>query len=220
VYAKRKADWDGLRAYTQSFARVLPDGSNRIPIHFLGLWDTVKAAGTLWRPLTWPYTRHLLGVQTARHAMSIDEKRRPFAAYPVEVDPAHPLDLDQVWFAGVHSDVGGMFATGSRLSDIPLKWMVQDAARGGLITVAASYRTAMSQVTEDCATGPIHQNDAIWACSDPRGEPYRPRPGCTPACGTGSPRILAIATTFPTPSPLWIRTGSPQIEAPSNRQST
>jgi hypothetical protein len=31
--------------------------------------------------------------------------------------------LLEVWFAGVHSDVGGMFATGTRLSDIPLKWI-------------------------------------------------------------------------------------------------
>ena len=49
-------------------------------------------------------------------------------------------DLLEVWFAGVHSDVGGMFATGTLLSDIPLKWMADEAVARGL--VCARGRTA------------------------------------------------------------------------------
>ncbi len=44
-------------------------------------------------------------VQHARHAVSIDENREDFA--PVLWSDKPNVDVRQVWFAGVHSDVGG-----------------------------------------------------------------------------------------------------------------
>ena len=159
-------DWRLLFEYSDTFARRGGNGAIAVPVAFLGLWDTVEAAGSLRRQIQWPYTRHLPHVQVVRHAVAVDEWRRPFASYPVltlDLDPGTaPQDLLQVWFAGVHSDVGGMFADGSRLSDVPLKWMVQAAAEAGLLLDPEAYAAAQQQVTLDGATGGIHANSRIW----------------------------------------------------------
>jgi uncharacterized protein (DUF2235 family) len=83
------------------------------------------------------YDKHLdNAVWYARHAMSIDEDRADFPRVPwasihnsgpPRPDP-YPDWLDQVWFAGNHSDIGGSYAENeSRLSDISLDWMVHTA---------------------------------------------------------------------------------------------
>jgi len=83
------------------------------------------------------YDLHLdNAVWYARHAMSIDENRADFARVqwgssqnmgPPRPD-SYPDWLQQIWFAGNHSDVGGSYAENeSRLSDITLEWMVHAA---------------------------------------------------------------------------------------------
>jgi uncharacterized protein (DUF2235 family) len=83
------------------------------------------------------YDNHLdTRVWYARHALSIDENRADFARViwggvnnkgPARPDE-YPDWLDQVWFAGNHSDVGGSYPENeSRLSDISLDWMVHAA---------------------------------------------------------------------------------------------
>lgn len=77
-------------------------------------------------------------VKYARHAQAIDETRATFnrVAWGRVVDEAvAPRDwLVQVWFAGNHSDIGGSYPeTESRLSDIALKWMAEEAESKGLI---------------------------------------------------------------------------------------
>ena len=71
----------------------------------------------------------------ARHAMAIDENRRDFprvkwASTSEVLKNAHktnPRWLDQKWFAGCHSDIGGSYPeTESRLSDIAMDWMVAE----------------------------------------------------------------------------------------------
>jgi uncharacterized protein (DUF2235 family) len=83
------------------------------------------------------YDKHLdNAVWYARHAMSIDENRADFPRVPwasvQNSGPPRPDEypdwLDQVWFAGNHSDIGGSYAENeSRLSDISLEWMVHAA---------------------------------------------------------------------------------------------
>lgn len=71
----------------------------------------------------------------ARHAMAIDEDRENFprVEWDVEGDPVRfevdkPEWLKQVWFAGNHSDIGGSYPEDeSRLSDIALQWMLDEA---------------------------------------------------------------------------------------------
>ena len=74
-------------------------------------------------------------VSYARSANAIDETRKDFdrvgwgGPEPGTVpDSSGPERLVQLWFAGNHSDIGGSYAeTESRLSDIALKWMIEEA---------------------------------------------------------------------------------------------
>ncbi|MBV9319341.1 MAG: DUF2235 domain-containing protein [Mycobacterium sp.] len=129
-----------------------------VPITYLGLWDTVKAAGFLrFGNLRWPYTRKLPSVARIRHAVSIDERRRPYREYLVE---SHPYGLEERWFAGVHADVGGTFPD-HRLATIALKWIVD-----GVVDELAIDATTYAQqcgVAQDFANAPIHNNGRLWA---------------------------------------------------------
>ncbi|MGB6209067.1 DUF2235 domain-containing protein [Mycobacterium sp.] len=129
-----------------------------VPVAYLGLWDTVKAAGFLrFGSLRWPYTRSLPNVARIRHAVSIDERRRPYREYLVE---RHPVGLEERWFAGVHADVGGTFMPDHRLATIALKWVV-DGVVGDLAIDVDAYREQCA-VTEDFADAPIHDNGKLW----------------------------------------------------------
>jgi uncharacterized protein (DUF2235 family) len=126
----------------------------------------VRTAGTLRGQIIWPFTRHLPHVNIVRHAIAIDEWRRPYVSYAVEpLDPGPGVmhqDLEQVWFAGVHSDVGGMFPTGAQLSNIPFKWMVQHAVRAGLRVDRGGYQAAQRGVSETDAVGDVHRMSPVW----------------------------------------------------------
>ena len=102
-----------------------------VPVHFAGLWDTVNAVGTRFRTIGWPYTATLPHAATVRSAIALDEWRWRYRPVFVRASHGHPYqatpDIQQVWFAGVHSDVGGRYPTGARLSDIPLAWMIEEA---------------------------------------------------------------------------------------------
>lgn len=168
-----KKKWAVLDQYAATFGRSFPvPGTrndrrrDRFPVHFLGAWDTVKAAGQIGRTLRWPYTRQLPHVAIVRHAVALDEHRRPYKEYLVEAPKAqfgHALHQDrrEVWFAGAHSDVGGTFEEGAHLSDIPLKWMAEEAVAAGLIVKARAYNTA-SRVEEADATGAVHAPGPLW----------------------------------------------------------
>jgi len=76
----------------------------------------------------------------ARHAISIDENRASFQRVKwgiprVERDTGqgNPEWFEQLWFSGNHSDVGGSYPENeSRLSDITMKWMSNEAIAAGL----------------------------------------------------------------------------------------
>jgi uncharacterized protein (DUF2235 family) len=114
--------------------------SRPCPVHFLGLWDTVKAFGYLW-PKSLPHLRFNDAVSVVRHALALEERRAFFAPtswFGVDSDSdARTLPSGQnvleVWFAGCHSDVGGgaSEAAGS-LYKWPLEWMVREAEQHGL----------------------------------------------------------------------------------------
>jgi uncharacterized protein (DUF2235 family) len=112
-------------------------------IRFLGAWDTVAALGIPIRALNAlvnavPFFRHDFqdlslseSVEHARHALAIDEERKIFAPVIWEPHLYKHQTLEQVWFAGVHTDVGGGYAE-QALSDIPLIWMRDEAVGFGL----------------------------------------------------------------------------------------
>lgn len=164
AHRRRAAVFD--RAPEQSESGVALRGT----VAYLGLWDTVKAAGFLrFGTLRWPYTRSLPNVARIRHAVSIDERRRPYREYLVQ---RHPHGLEERWFAGVHADVGGTFMPDHRLATIALKWIV-DGAVGDLAIDVDAYR-AQCAMTEDFAGAPIHSNGKLWYLVGRRRRPMGP----------------------------------------------
>jgi uncharacterized protein (DUF2235 family) len=174
-------DWGRIDRYASAFS-VRTEGRLSLPVHFLGLWDSVKALGYLrWDP-KWPYTRKLLNARHIRHAVSMDEKRRPYIEYLVE--DSEKVDLEEVWFAGVHSDVGGTFADDDRLSRISLKWMTDRALDLGLLIRPQAYRPECAVTRADAVDGIVHRMGRVWAVFT-----YRKRRIST--LGAGQPRIHA-----------------------------
>ena len=117
--------------------------SHEAVVHFIGVWDTVGALGI---PLSgWPLvdlfnrrwqfhdTTLSSTVHAAFQALAIDEQRAPFrpTLWTQSPDAPDTQRLEQVWFAGVHSDVGGGYPE-HQLSDITLRWMVERARSCGL----------------------------------------------------------------------------------------
>jgi uncharacterized protein (DUF2235 family) len=108
------------------------------PIEFIGVWDTVGALGNplLFGNLSPGNRFHDVDLSTkVRHAfqaLAIDEKRRFFEATLWHQQPdAVGQQLEQTWFCGTHSNVGGGYAD-TRLADIALEWLVQSARACGL----------------------------------------------------------------------------------------
>jgi len=100
--------------------------------HFVGVWETVGALGLLLRLRRFKHNRLSPGVARAVQALAVDEQRRRFA--PTLWDES-ALGADQrvrqVWFAGVHADVGGGYINRD-LAHITLDWMLEHAVAAGL----------------------------------------------------------------------------------------
>jgi uncharacterized protein (DUF2235 family) len=117
--------------------------SHETRIRFIGVWDTVGALGIPLNGLRfvnvfnrrWQFhdTSLSTSVDAAFHAVAIDEKREPFrpTLWMPQKDAPHHQQIEQVWFSGVHGDVGGG-QPDHRLSDIPLLWMMDRAHQCGL----------------------------------------------------------------------------------------
>ncbi|MCG8605741.1 DUF2235 domain-containing protein [bacterium] len=99
--------------------------------HFIGIWDTVGSLGFITGKKFFD-TKLNPDVAHGYHAIAIDEQRKKF---PVSLwDETKQVDgqvIEQVWFAGVHSDVGGWY-TERHLSDISFAWMMDKAEACGL----------------------------------------------------------------------------------------
>jgi len=111
-------------------------GSEDIKIKLIGVWDTVGALGIPQSEGTAKkYQFHdteLSGVvERAYHALAIDERRAPFEPTLWLYKPKAGQVIEQKWFCGVHSDVGGGYPEHG-LSDITLDWMIGRAQGTGL----------------------------------------------------------------------------------------
>ncbi|OQS13195.1 hypothetical protein B0T36_20430 [Nocardia donostiensis] len=130
-------------------------------IDFLGVFDTVGALGV--PGLT--SLRHRFhdvrltpNVRCARQALAIDERRRNFepCLWEVPVEPEREYRkgfprVKQVWFEGVHSDIGGGYAE-CGLSDIALRWMIDEAESVGLVF----DRDRLDSLAQQCLDVPGH----------------------------------------------------------------
>ena len=139
---------DGFALYSEHFPPVAAiesfrERSRLVEIDFLGLWDTVKSYGGLV-PISWPHLRHNPSVKVVRHALALNEQRAWFqhttwgyvneklCGVPLEPDDRYrSQDVEEVWFRGYHSDIGG----GKKEKEsarVALLWMLGDSAHFGL----------------------------------------------------------------------------------------
>lgn len=119
-------------------------------VFFTGVWDTVGALGIPeqvpgWKELSkvftgweqmWGFHDTRLGpdVRFAYQALAIDEQRSPYepTLWMQDENAGGEQTLEQVWFAGVHSEIGGGTSDAS-LSDIAFLWMLDKARAAGVL---------------------------------------------------------------------------------------
>jgi uncharacterized protein (DUF2235 family) len=132
------------------------DGKDGLSIEFVGVWDTVGALGVPVRQLRWLsgnkhrfHDTELSGsIRHACHALAIDERRKPFEPTMWAYKPKPDQTVEQVWFCGAHSDVGGGYPEGAA-SDIPLRWMIERAKTAGLVFGESLYKANVLSVKTD-----------------------------------------------------------------------
>ena len=136
-------------------------------IHFLGLWDTVTSVGSVYNPLRLPFTRWNPSVKTVRHAISIDERRKFFRQNLWS--RSNDIDVKQVWFAGVHADVGGGYPeVESGLAKITLNWMLTEAKNADFLVDEVKLPQVLppddtnTQPVPANPIGPIHDELQKW----------------------------------------------------------
>ena len=142
-----------LRAWDRVRGKTLfdPKRTRKVDIEFLGVWDTVAAYGLPvdeltrgWERWIWPMLpkdrRASMRIHRACHALALDDERQTFFPLlwteheePQNAGSAHIDEerVTQVWFAGMHSNVGGGYPEDT-LSLAPLAWMAEQAHKRGL----------------------------------------------------------------------------------------
>jgi uncharacterized protein (DUF2235 family) len=120
----------------QSFAR---GDRAEAGVHFIGVWDTVESVGLPGLALHITSSPSIRGkrMRHVRHALALDEHRKPFEPRLYSENnfgnAADAQSLRQLWFRGVHGDVGGGYALeDSALPQLALVWMADQAWRCGL----------------------------------------------------------------------------------------
>ena len=142
LFASKKSSDPGSVFRQRKAAQSHP--YDQTTIKFIGVWDTVDAVGLPVDELTdfinyfiyrfkFPDQHLHAKVEKACHALSVEDERRSF--HPVlwaetEEDQRAPR-IEQVWFPGVHSNVGGGYPK-QGMSLVALDWMMTRAERVGL----------------------------------------------------------------------------------------
>lgn len=136
---KLKIDSKKVRDFRKAFSHA-----NCTP-YFIGVWDTVKSVG-IRNKIRFGDTSLSKSIPYGFHALSIDEKRFKFRPVLWDEPAAEGQVIEQVWFPGVHCDVGGSYAQAG-LSDGALKYMLKRAASKGLVVNMEVY----DKITPECA---------------------------------------------------------------------
>ena len=135
-------------------------------LRMVGVWDTVGSLGipgllfSLFDQKKYGFLDTTLhpNVQKAYHAICIDERRAQFMptlwTAPDDTVRNQDQQLQQVWFAGVHCDVGGSYPE-SQLSDIALSWMIHKAKGCDLLFTPEAEAQYLSPASGN-ASGPQH----------------------------------------------------------------
>jgi uncharacterized protein (DUF2235 family) len=140
------------------FANVIGDGVtlNGVrevpPVRFLGVFDVVAAFG-IPIDIGIEFNRINLGyklglakvVKHCYHALALDESRKAFR--PTRLSGSY-----EVWFRGVHSDVGGG-NNNHALNDISMRWMLRKATASGLPMTADCVGSSCTRINVDGKIG-------------------------------------------------------------------
>jgi uncharacterized protein (DUF2235 family) len=182
LYRSRSSATHPSSAASRIFRRMY--SHDPVKVHFIGVWDTVGALGIPidgWRA---PFVDRLWGfhdtelsshVSAAYHALAIDEQRGPFkpTIWKRQADDtARGQILEQVWFAGVHCDVGGGYVE-PELAEIPLRWMVGCARRHALAFDREHFTVNPAAPDESRWTGADLAPNALGMIHDSRRGLYR-----------------------------------------------
>jgi uncharacterized protein (DUF2235 family) len=159
--------WDKFKNEdNKELAQKFKDTFSRpVRVHFLGLWDTVSSVGWAWDPKHLPYTQNNPSVDIVRHLVALDERRAYFVQ---NLWGTVPTDVEQLWFPGVHGDVGGGYPVDrAGLSALALQWMTDKAIAAGLL-IDPSIRAIVlpQQSSADYAApyvaGPANESLTGW----------------------------------------------------------
>ncbi|MEM7241167.1 MAG: DUF2235 domain-containing protein [Pseudomonadota bacterium] len=112
-------------------------------IDMIGVWDTVKALGLPYpvlsrlAPMATNFHNECVGapVKRAYQALAMHETRQAYRPVLWETDPEYSGEIEQVWFRGVHSDIGGhvyRFPPARNLANVSLAWMLDKVEDCGL----------------------------------------------------------------------------------------
>lgn len=141
----------------------------RIPVRFVGVWDTVLSEGAAQKDSEIRSPAELgetngIGPDVGRvvHLVSIDDPRKVFTPTLFAPDDR----VSEVWLAGVHSDVGGGYRKAG-LSDIALEFMLERATAEAGLTFAAP-----GDIDPGSATGGRVNQDDLKSHPDPNADDH------------------------------------------------
>jgi uncharacterized protein (DUF2235 family) len=201
--AYRITDHDQRKAAKASLAEEY--GLTDVAVRMAGVWDTVGALGI---------PGHLFGafdqakygfldttlsnyVKSAYHAISIDERRSSFIPTlwtNADGSPrANDAQLQQVWFPGVHCDVGGSYSE-CELSNITLRWMLDNAKACGLVFDEKAVDTCLAP-KPFAPLGPAHDEWKVIPWGLPK---QRTLPPTAVLANTAKLRLAQMPTYKPT----------------------
>jgi uncharacterized protein (DUF2235 family) len=168
-HSEQRPDDDGPKDFRRKNSVC---GEEDVKIKMIGVWDTVGALGIPVRGLRGLTRQDYLfhdtelssAVEHAYHALAIDEHRAPFEPTLWYYKPKDNQHVEQTWFCGAHSDVGGGYAE-TGLSDIALNWMIEKA---GSADLHFDKKVMEARKTKPDARGELHNSKTGW---------YRVTPG-------------------------------------------
>lgn len=181
-YRDRSDRWHPENTDSQTFREN--HAHHNETITFLGVWDTVGALGAPFGVVMSWLTNLVFQTKfhdtkvspiilNAYHATAIDERRWPFRPTRMELthdrkreieaarasDEKSEYNYEEVWFPGVHSDVGGGYEN-ANLSDCALQWMVEKATAHGLSV--KNFKSVKSRSFAPDPRPAIHVSQSLW----------------------------------------------------------
>jgi len=140
-------------------------------VDFLGVWDTVASIGVFCKRKTLPYTTENPSVIETRQALAIDERRAYFQ--PKLCTSRDGKRVRQVWFPGVHADVGGGYRGQERgLARTSLMWMLQELLPG-IDPVAGEYPAELVKIDGEAYRREVMNDAEEPPWFDPEAERHR-----------------------------------------------